>query len=92
MKPRLSLSAARLFYAIADYVRRYYRENDTDADMARAASDVMDGWRESGDSDVRDLIAAGMIAKIRHDGWTTWYLTPRGCAVMRGDVRREVAG
>lgn len=92
-RPRLSLAAARLFYAIVQYVRRHRNLYVKRPQFLRSApSDVMDGWKWPNDPEVEELVRKGILEERQVSSWrgsccgicSTWELTPLGCRLVKG--------
>lgn len=76
-KPLLTLEAGRLFYAIIAYAKRYKRSSTI---LDNAASDVMDGWKEKTDPEVKELIHKEIIERCAG----SWVLTEKGKQIIKG--------
>jgi hypothetical protein len=74
IKPKLSLKAIRLFYAIAAYAHTYQSSTILD----NAASDVMDGRCCRSNRTVKELIGKGILRPVRG----SWELTDYGRKVL----------
>ena len=88
-KPRLSLKAARLLCRVIAYCREWLDGPGifSESMLRSCASDVMDGYSEPDDPEVKELIRRGLIEPIKNKGragdrWTTWGLTDLGCDVV----------